>query len=58
MKNKTIEIFSSLSDRGKRIDIFLTEKFKEVTRSNIKKLINNGKVTLNNITVNNQSKKI
>ncbi len=58
MKNKTIKIFSSLSDQGKRIDIFLTEKFKEITRSNIKKLINNRKVTLNNTIVDNQSKKI
>ena len=45
MKNKTIKIFSSFSDQGKRLDIFLSEKFNEVTRSNIKKLIKSGKVT-------------
>ena len=58
MKNKTIKIFSSFSDQGKRLDIFLSEKFNEVTRSNIKKLIKSGKVSLNNNIVDNQSKKI
>ena len=58
MKNKTIKILSSFSDQGKRLDIFLSEKFNEVTRSNIKKLIKSGKVSLNNNIVDNQSKKI
>ena len=58
MKNKTIEILTALTDKGKRIDIFLSEKFKEITRSNIKKLINQKKVMVNNILVEAQSKKI
>ena len=58
MKNKTIKILSSSSDIGKRIDIFLSEKLKELTRSNIKKLINQKKVTINNIIVEAQSKKV
>ena len=58
MKNKTIKILSSFSDIGKRIDIFLSEKLKELTRSNIKKLINQKKVTINNVIVEAQSKKI
>ncbi len=58
MKNKTIKILSSPSDIGKRIDIFLSEKLKEVTRSNIKKLINLKKVTVNSVIVEAQSKKI
>ena len=58
MKNKTIKILSTSSDKGKRIDIFLSEKLKETTRSNIKKLINQKKVTVNNIIVDAQSKKI
>ena len=58
MKNKTIKILSSSSDIGKRIDIFLSEKLKEVTRSNIKKMINLKKVALNNVVVESQSKKI
>ena len=58
MKNKTIKILSSSSDIGKRIDIFLSEKQKELTRSNIKKLINQKKVTINNVIVEAQSKKV
>ncbi len=58
MKNKTIKILSSSSDTGKRIDIFLSEKLKELTRSNIKKLINQKKVTINNVIVEAQSKKV
>ena len=58
MKNKTIKILSSSSDAGKRIDIFLSEKLKELTRSNIKKLINQKKVTINNVIVEAQSKKV
>ena len=58
MKNKTIEILSTSSDIGKRIDIFLSEKVKDITRSNIKKLINLKKVTVNNILVEAQSRKI
>ncbi len=58
MKNKTIKILSSLSDKGKRIDIFLSEKLKDVTRSNLKKLINLKKVTINDMFVEAQSKKV
>ena len=58
MKNKTIEILSTSSDIGKRIDIFLSEKIKEVTRSYVKKIINLKKVTINNIIIESQSKKI
>ena len=58
MKNKTIKILPTSSDKGKRIDIFLSEKLKELTRSNIKKMINQKKVKVNNAIVNNQSKKI
>ena len=58
MKNKTIKILSTSSDKGKRIDIFLSEKLKEMTRSNIKKMINQKKVTINNVIVESQSKKV
>ena len=58
MKNKTIKILSTSSDKGKRIDIFLSEKLKEMTRSNIRKIINQKKVTINNVIVEAQSKKI
>ena len=58
MKNKTIKILSSSLDKGKRIDVFLSEKFKEITRSNIKKIINSKKVSINNVITEAQSKKI
>ena len=58
MKNKTIKIFSTSADVGKRIDIFLSDKLKELTRSNIKKIINLKNVTVNKIVVEAQSKKI
>tara|TARA_Y100000768_G_C23883407_1_gene636389 strand:+ start:58 stop:1041 length:984 start_codon:yes stop_codon:yes gene_type:complete len=58
MKNKTIKILSSSLDTGKRIDIFLSEKLIDTTRSNIKKIINSKKVTVNNVIVEAQSKKI
>ncbi len=58
MKNKTIKILSTSADVGKRIDIFLSDKLKELTRSNIKKIINLKKVTVNKIVVEAQSKKI
>ena len=58
MKNKTIKILSTPSDEGKRIDIFLSEKLKDITRSNIKKIINHKKVNVNNVLVVSQSRKI
>ena len=58
MKNKTIEISPNISDSGKRLDIFLTEKFDLLTRSSIKKLINLKKVKINDEIIELQSKKI
>ena len=58
MKNKTIKILSSCEDIGKRLDLFLSEKIDHLTRSNIKKLINQKKVTVNNQNIVSQSKKI
>tara|TARA_B100000941_G_scaffold281686_1_gene249405 strand:+ start:49 stop:1023 length:975 start_codon:yes stop_codon:yes gene_type:complete len=58
MKNKTIKILPKASDIGKRIDVFLSERLKEVTRSNIKKIINLKNVTVNKVVVEAQSKKI
>ncbi len=58
MKKKTIKISSTASDMGKRIDVFLSERLKEVTRSNIKKIINLKNVTINNVVVEAQSKKL
>ena len=58
MKNKTIKISPSLKDKGKRLDIFLSEKINYLTRSNIKKMIKSEKVIVNELPVSSQSKKI
>ena len=45
-------------ETGKRLDIFLTEKIKNLTRSNIKKIIESRNVKINKEIVNLPSKKI
>ena len=45
-------------DKNKRIDIFLNEQNKELSRTRIKNLILNKKLKLNNEIINNPSKKI
>ena len=42
----------------KRLDVFLSEKLTNITRSNIKKIINSNRVKINNLVVRSQSKKI
>ena len=58
MKNKTINILTSVEDKGKRIDVFLSQKLNDFTRSNIKKIINSKRVKINNQIIKAQSKKI
>ena len=58
MKYKTIKISSEYSDIGKRLDIFLSEKLQKFTRSQIKKIINQDLVMINNNSTKSQSKKI
>jgi len=44
---KTIEIIDSeIEDKGKRLDAFLDEKIEDMTRSYIKKLIDDGDITI------------
>ena len=45
------------SDSGKRLDVFLSEKIKNQTRSNIKKSIELKNVNINKKVVNSPSKK-
>ncbi len=45
--NKTTEYFVKKDDSGKRLDVFLTNEIKDLTRSQIKKLIEDSKVKLN-----------
>tara|TARA_B100000575_G_C23079372_1_gene621803 strand:+ start:65 stop:1045 length:981 start_codon:yes stop_codon:yes gene_type:complete len=46
--NNTIKLSVNLKNNGKRLDIFLRENIKNLTRSFLKKLIENKKVKLNN----------
>ena len=45
-------------DGNKRLDIFLSEKIKHLTRSNIKKIIESKNVKINNKIADSPSKKI
>ena len=56
--NKTIEFLINKNNNGKRLDIFLSEKISDLTRSYIKKLIEKNKVKLNNIINISPSTKI
>ena len=58
MENKTIKILPTLKDKGKRLDVFLSEKINYLTRSNIKKMIKSKKVMINDFPALSQSKKI
>ena len=48
----------SENDIEKRLDIFLTKRLENMTRSNIKKLIESKNVKINQKTINSPSKKI
>ena len=45
--NNTIKFSVDTKNKGKRLDVFLTENIKNYTRSFLKKLIENGQVKLN-----------
>ena len=46
--NKTIKFFVNKKDTEKRVDIFLSKKIKDFTRSYIKKLIEKKNLRINN----------
>ncbi len=58
MNNKTIKISASVNDINKRLDVFLSEKIQNFTRTNIKKVINIKGVKVNSIITKLPSKKI
>ena len=58
MNNNTIKFSVNEEDIGKRLDILLSEKIKELTRSNLKKIIESKKVMVGNSIVSSPSKKI
>ena len=56
--NITIKFSVDRNDEGARLDVFLTNKLNNFTRSNIKKFINDKCVKINNNTIVSASKKI
>jgi 23S rRNA pseudouridine1911/1915/1917 synthase len=56
--NNTMKFLVEKSDSGKRLDVFLAEKIKNQTRSNIKKSIELKNVNINKKVVNSPSKKV
>ena len=58
MNNNTIKFLSTKKDVGSRLDILLAKKITNLTRSNLKKIIELKKVRINNSIVSAPSKKI
>ncbi len=56
--NKTIKLFVNEKENDKRVDIFLSEKINFITRSYIKKHIENGSLFINDVKNISPSKKI
>ena len=58
MKKNIFNIIASSNYHGYRIDKFLQSQINELSRTRLQTLIRDGQVKLNNITINNPSKKI
>ena len=56
--NNTMKFFIDKNDNDIRLDVFLSNKIVHLTRSNIKKIIENGNVKINNKVINSPSKKV
>jgi 23S rRNA pseudouridine1911/1915/1917 synthase len=56
--NNSIKFLINKRDDGERLDIFLSKKITNLTRSNIKKIIEIDQVIINKIIVNTPSKKV
>jgi len=56
--NNSIKFLVKKKDDVKRLDVFLSTKIDYLTRSNIKKIIESGNVTVNKKIVNSSSKKV
>jgi len=56
--NNTIKLSVNLKNCGKRLDVFLTDNINHLTRSFLKKLIENEQVKLNDIILSSPSSKV
>ena len=58
MTNNTIKFLTTKEDKGVRLDVLLAKKIKNLTRSNLKKIIESKNVKINNNIISSPSKKI
>ena len=58
MTNNTIKFSTEEKHIGKRLDIVLTEKIPDLTRSSLKKIVESDGVKIDNLVVNSPSKKL
>jgi len=58
MANNTIKFLTEKKDIGKRLDVVLTEKIPDLTRSSLKKIVESDGVKVDNLVVNSPSKKL
>ena len=56
--NNTIKFLVSRNISGERLDVFLSKKIENFTRSHLKKLIQQNEVRINNNVINSPSKKL
>ena len=56
--NNTIKLLVEKKDDGKRLDICISERINQFTRSNIKKIIKSNNVKINDEVANFSSKKL
>ena len=56
--NNTIKLSVNKKDSGRRLDVFLAENIKNLTRSFLKKTIENKQVKINNKTLSSASRKV
>ena len=58
MTNNTIKFSTIKKDVGKRLDIILSEKISDLTRSSLKKIVESNGVKVDNLVINSPSKKL
>ena len=58
MSDNSTKLLITEEDTGSRLDIVLTKLLPELTRSNLKKIIELNQVKINNIIINSPSKKL
>ena len=58
MTYNTIKFVTDYKDEGKRLDVILSNRIKDLTRSNLKKIIESKQVKVNNLIAYSPSKKV